>query len=507
MVLTRVCSLWRSVALSSPRLWARLHIPFSDDYLDGVTDEYHSGDAEEWKLKATKVLQLRCNVAEEWLMRSGTCPLDISIHYLDSRRFRDLAALKDHGEGDLTIQLLRIIFQFKDRLQSLQLLMHENIYRAKFEVMIPEGGLRMLRTLKTGLYLHAAAESQTSSPITLLNSPNLETVAIYTDRWTSNFLPLSTLQRLVSLSVDAVLPIANAFPLLKNCGNLVHCQLVVMDGAHNPDSWLTGVANLPHLQSFQIFDEDEHATNTQFMLRFYSAIRAPHMKWLNYQFSGDPKDTIDSTFPILPLLESAKELRKLTLDLAALPDHFIRKALEAVGHSVTHLVFGPEPSGPSRKIWPWSPPRNFRPTVIGTCGLRLLVIPPPSDDPSVHPQDVLMPHLEIFESAVGSDISDETVLQFIINRMDSTSPTGIAKLKRVRLALSRTKQTDISEAVTRYQESMKLDSGEVHLDITYLPVDSRRRRVDRLSPSCGVSLQDDKTWHHLEIEQSTLPEG
>ncbi|KDR83133.1 hypothetical protein GALMADRAFT_221098 [Galerina marginata CBS 339.88] len=83
---------------------------------------------------------------------------------------------------------------------------------------------------------------------------------------------------------------------------------------------------------------------------------------------------------------------------------------------------------------------------------------------------------------------------------------GIAKLKRVRLALSRKNQTDIVEAVTQYQKSMKMDSSEIHLEITYLSENSRRRLVDKLSPLRGVSLQHGKAWHHLEIEQSTLPE-
>ncbi|KIM41467.1 hypothetical protein M413DRAFT_57011, partial [Hebeloma cylindrosporum] len=64
MLLTRVCSLWRSVALTSPNIWAALHIPHPD--LHKIVSE---------------VMERRCQVVKEWLERSGSCLLSLSISY------------------------------------------------------------------------------------------------------------------------------------------------------------------------------------------------------------------------------------------------------------------------------------------------------------------------------------------------------------------------------------------------------------------------------------------
>ncbi|KAJ7661090.1 hypothetical protein B0H17DRAFT_1259696, partial [Mycena rosella] len=56
LVLARICSAWREIALSTPALWASLHLPL--EYV--LTRGMHSAVA-------------------EWLERSGRCPLSLSI--------------------------------------------------------------------------------------------------------------------------------------------------------------------------------------------------------------------------------------------------------------------------------------------------------------------------------------------------------------------------------------------------------------------------------------------
>ncbi|KAJ7130898.1 hypothetical protein C8R46DRAFT_1141413 [Mycena filopes] len=67
MLLGRICGLWRAIALSTPRLWARLHLV--DPYGTYAPDPTMS-DA-----KAAQ----RFAAAEAWLGRSGDCPLTISL--------------------------------------------------------------------------------------------------------------------------------------------------------------------------------------------------------------------------------------------------------------------------------------------------------------------------------------------------------------------------------------------------------------------------------------------
>ncbi|KAJ6594552.1 hypothetical protein B0H19DRAFT_917902, partial [Mycena capillaripes] len=69
VILGRICSSWRTISLSTPRLWATLHIaepPLRVPYGPPL------------RLYKIKVAQ-RLEVAKAWLARSGTCPLSISL--------------------------------------------------------------------------------------------------------------------------------------------------------------------------------------------------------------------------------------------------------------------------------------------------------------------------------------------------------------------------------------------------------------------------------------------
>jgi hypothetical protein len=79
MSLTRVCSAWRAVALATPALWASLHIavplPISSTELAGS-----DVDPVWFKTAAENAMRMRTRMVQEWLLRSGACRLDISLH-------------------------------------------------------------------------------------------------------------------------------------------------------------------------------------------------------------------------------------------------------------------------------------------------------------------------------------------------------------------------------------------------------------------------------------------
>ncbi|KAJ6594633.1 hypothetical protein B0H19DRAFT_920691, partial [Mycena capillaripes] len=70
VLLGRICSSWRAISLSTPRLWARLHIA-------EPTHEVFSG-ATSTEVYEQKLAQ-RLETTKIWLSRSGQCPLSISL--------------------------------------------------------------------------------------------------------------------------------------------------------------------------------------------------------------------------------------------------------------------------------------------------------------------------------------------------------------------------------------------------------------------------------------------
>ncbi|KAF8133055.1 hypothetical protein K438DRAFT_1884520, partial [Mycena galopus ATCC 62051] len=69
VLLGRICSSWRNISLSTPRIWARLHIveperPEWAPSLHGVREQKQAQ---------------RIEITKAWLERSGQCPLSISL--------------------------------------------------------------------------------------------------------------------------------------------------------------------------------------------------------------------------------------------------------------------------------------------------------------------------------------------------------------------------------------------------------------------------------------------
>ncbi|KAJ7762557.1 hypothetical protein B0H16DRAFT_1884010 [Mycena metata] len=65
VLLGRICSLWRTISLSTPRLWSKIHVV---DPLDWISSPL-----------LLKKLAQRLETTKMWLERSGQCPLSISL--------------------------------------------------------------------------------------------------------------------------------------------------------------------------------------------------------------------------------------------------------------------------------------------------------------------------------------------------------------------------------------------------------------------------------------------
>ncbi|KAJ7162273.1 hypothetical protein C8R46DRAFT_955222 [Mycena filopes] len=103
VLLGRICSDWRAISLSTPRLWASLHIviPPSDDRLT--------------RSFVAETVALRLTTTETWLARSGQRPLSISL--FDSRS----SPPPTLGPPAINSPFLRLLVQFAPRWQHILL--------------------------------------------------------------------------------------------------------------------------------------------------------------------------------------------------------------------------------------------------------------------------------------------------------------------------------------------------------------------------------------------------
>jgi len=471
VLLTRICSSWRVIALSSPRIWSKIHIPlpgdpsFSSGY--GITTDETSLSRRRQRFNG--LLQLRCDVVRGWFSRSGTCPLSISIHhpssYFDSQNPK---------VDELSHEMFNILLTFAGRWSDVDISMPEEIYH-KLQGNIKATTFSSLKSLKLNLYRMVPPDNNTKSPpIQLLAAPSLCSITI------------SAIQATFYMTGNLVQPIWNQLThitfassitdrfflfVLRQCPNLVFGKFMVTP-SHWPDEPIVDREDilLPCLESLAVNDGGAiHET----MTIIFNAIKAPALTKLSYQWTNsslyDNSSGLSPT-PVIPLLSNSTLINDLILD-GELSSEDTQECLRC-GELVTHIVFGKRPHTNASGFYPSQ--EVLRPDHFD---LKLLSIGSSAVTP--------FPRLEFLEAYNIASFTDKDLLDLITSRTNALKRGEIAALKSVKINFWRRRQKDITAEVSRLTKEAGV---EVKLDLTYVPEDSRI--FDHLSPSFGLTPND-----------------
>jgi len=474
VLLTRVCSSWRAIAFSTPRIWLKVHIPLPEDpsFSTGygiITDETTlSSRCQQY----TSLLQLRCDVVREWLSRSGTCPLSFSITYQAFQQTRVHFELPHEMH-----EIFNVLLSFADRWSDVGISMPDEIYY-KLQGNMKPTPFSSLKLLKLSLQ----KPSPMINMIRLLAAPSLRklTMSAYqTTLYITGNVPQPIWNQLTHINLSSWISDRCLLALLSRCHHLVFGKFMVTSShwTYQPIVDQEDIL-LPCLESLGLHDEGVHET----MTIMFNAIKAPGLTKLSYYrtISSHYDDSaIPLLVPMIPLLSNSTLITDLSLD-GVLSSQDIQECLRR-GEGVMHIVLGKPPrTDPSGHIYypPFFDEDAVRPDKFD---LKLLLI----GSSAVLP----LPKLESLEAYNLASLADEDLLDLITTRINAFKRGEIAALQSVKLHFQRRRQKDITEAVSRLAKEAGI---EVKLDLMYAPPDDSRP-FDPFSPSLGV-MWDDCLW-------------
>ncbi|KAJ7359294.1 hypothetical protein DFH08DRAFT_769191 [Mycena albidolilacea] len=209
LLLGRICSAWRTIALTTPRLWASLHVSF--DYIVAKS-------------------QRRPAVAE-WLRRSAACPISLSLSDLKW----------DDGSPDTSV-LLKSLIDFGNRWRHVEFI-HLSTARASELTRIRAPALESLRFTGNVSLL---------CDLDFIKVPTLRTVALesHNDNFKDLVLAMpfvwGQLTHLTLICYEGF-SLSNAVVLLGRCTHLVSFQVSLKEPDLEMVDTISGPISLPFL--------------------------------------------------------------------------------------------------------------------------------------------------------------------------------------------------------------------------------------------------------------------
>ncbi|KAJ7062363.1 hypothetical protein C8F01DRAFT_1368970 [Mycena amicta] len=393
ILLGRICSSWRAISMSTPRLWASLHIvepsalfPAASVYVTQARDAR---------------LAQRLETAKSWLARSGRCPLSISL-LVESLGQEYLSSEIDGGESN---------FVCPHRLvEALRKLTGKDV--------------PLLQSLNLDLLVVQPGPDPLSPPLELLTAPQLSDLHLAGIQTQVDALGLPY-DQLTSLSLTP-------FPWAASQPTLEASLSVIAKCRQLRQFHVTVYANTPgmqdiHIESLTLEVLVINYTTIPGTLRSLNYLSLPalvHLSviWGQGGLSDNTGVAAAAGSSFERFFSISTRLRSLRLDAAFLGKETFMALIRALPPSLRRLAV--------HDFEPWSVDDNLLASITPTTG-----------------HATAGPGLEDIVFRDCHDISDRALLEFIRAKM---TPGSHSPLKRVRIQLCRPMELDILPEVQSF---------------------------------------------------------
>ncbi|KAJ6594635.1 hypothetical protein B0H19DRAFT_1096291 [Mycena capillaripes] len=304
LLLCRICSAWRTIARSTPRLWASLHVPFSFVFSKEP---------------------LRLPAVAQWLELSGACPISLSVH--DCGEGWNLNPWTTSSERALTQSLAAVSARLR-HVEFIDLSTHT---------------ARELAEMRTPQLESFTFTGQVSflTTLSLVTSPCLRTVTLYPMLGSEPGsvqihesilgIPLAW-EQLTHLTIHRrQLPFRTIIALLERCTQLISL-LFSPDDTDEEADWGSGQISLPHLRTFAV---DTGYLPPNALGRLIGRLSMPQLRQFHVPTTGSSQGP-----DLVPLGMKSPLIEDLSLYLSTLETGSLPETLRAFPSLTKLLVVG-----------------------------------------------------------------------------------------------------------------------------------------------------------------------
>ncbi|KAJ7689574.1 hypothetical protein B0H17DRAFT_1011977 [Mycena rosella] len=418
VLLGRICSSWRAITLSTPRLWASVHIVEPLPHHEGYSPA-----------ASTDKLEPRLETTRTWLGRSGQCPLSISLQFM---------AYPTDTPGPPN-RFIQAVIPFASRWKHISFTMLPSVLEALSHLTAED--VPILKSVD--ITIHGSPwDSVRWDIFQFLRGAEIDSFSI-----SSSILIFAPLElplrwnRLTDISMMGTQG-EMSLQILSRCPQLRSCRFRVRDGLDTNSAVEEPIIELPFLHTLDL--ECPTPSSTVTVRQLFARLSLPQLRNLRFRGLSDtippPPGALDNvnsdTVSDAPLLSAvAPRLESLDVNMGLFSKASFLGFLRELPPTVCELRIS-----------------HFR-RRYGIFDDQILESLIPSSDFSAF----CCPGLQVLEinDRRCCSFSDETLLRFIKSRTRA--------LKRVVIRFSRDMQLDIRPELQSFVQS------GLHLDLRYPP--------------------------------------